>query len=159
MVSLPLPSYYRFWELLIAIGIRFKKTITKCTLQQIGGFQIFYKFYLSFFEFFILISNYTDWLEIWQEVLWAYLAISLNLLPIYKISINSKHVLTELILVWFANIRPETLWADWIYGDFLERATCILAGPHGINCANFRSLILCSDLWTWVGSTSPWMKK
>lgn len=63
--------------------------------------------------------------------------------------------LTDDMLVWLANIKPDTLCVLWIYGDFLERATCILAGPQGINCASFLSLILCKDLWTWVGSTSP----
>lgn len=43
-----------------------------------------------------------------------------------------------------------------MYGDFRDKATWILAGPHGINWASLRSLILCRDLWTCVGSTSPW---
>lgn len=57
--------------------------------------------------------------------------------------------LTAEILVWLANIRPLTLWADGMYGDFLESATCILAGPQGINWASFRSRILCKLLCTW----------
>lgn len=36
---------------------------------------------------------------------------------------NCSNILTELILVWLANIRPETLCAVCIKGDFLERAT------------------------------------
>lgn len=50
------------------------------------------------------------------------------------------------MLVWLANIKPDTLCVLCMYGDFLERATCMLAGPQGINCASFRSLILCNDL-------------
>ena len=33
----------------------------------------------------------------------------------------------------------------------------MLAGPHGMNWASFLSLILCKLLWTWVGSTSPYI--
>lgn len=60
--------------------------------------------------------------------------------------------------MWLASMSPETLWAVWTYGDFRERATCMLAGPQGINWTSFLSLILCRDLCTWVGSSSPWNK-
>ena len=31
--------------------------------------------------------------------------------------------LTEDMLVWLASMRPLTLWADWMCGGFLDKAT------------------------------------
>ena len=59
--------------------------------------------------------------------------------------------------VWLASMSPLTRCGLFTYGERRESATWILAGPHGINEQSCRSRILCSDLWTWVGSTSPWM--
>lgn len=89
--------------------------------------------------------------------------------------------------MWFAIIRPLTLWAEGRYGDFLDKATWMLAGPQGMKLASLRSLILWRLLCTYsqviqgefkystnmlkacgihedvtpvctcVGSTSPWM--
>lgn len=53
-----------------------------------------------------------------------------------------KLQLTDEILVWFAIIRPLTLCAEGKYGDRLDKATWILAGPHGIKLASFLSRIL-----------------
>jgi len=50
--------------------------------------------------------------------------------------------LTEAMLVWLAIIRPLTRWAEGRYGDFLDRATWMLAGPHGMKLASLRSRIL-----------------
>lgn len=61
------------------------------------------------------------------------------------------------MLVWLASISPLTRWLIGIYGLLFVNATCILAGPHGINVANLLSLILNKLLCTSVGSTSPWM--
>lgn len=52
-------------------------------------------------------------------------------------------VLTEEMLVWFAIIRPLTRCADGRYGDFLDSATWMLAGPQGMKLASFLSRILC----------------
>lgn len=60
------------------------------------------------------------------------------------------------MLVWLASMRPETRWLLWTYGLLRLNATWMLVGPHGMNCANLRSRIRCSDLCTCVGSTSPW---
>jgi hypothetical protein len=46
------------------------------------------------------------------------------------------HLHTEAILVWFASISPLTRWFVAMYGDFLVRATCIAAGPHGMKLAS-----------------------
>lgn len=62
--------------------------------------------------------------------------------------------LTEEILVWLAIMSPLTRWAEGRYGDFLDRATWMLAGPQGMKLANFRSRILCRLLWTWDGHRS-----
>lgn len=67
--------------------------------------------------------------------------------------------LTVDMLVWFASKRPLTRCGVWTYGDRLDRATWMLAGPQGINWAIRRSRILCSDLCTSVGSTSPERKR
>lgn len=50
------------------------------------------------------------------------------------------------ILVWFANMSPLTRCDIGMWGDFLVSATCILAGPHGMNVARRRSRILRRDL-------------
>lgn len=50
--------------------------------------------------------------------------------------------LTEEMLVWLAIIRPLTRWAEGRYGDFLDNATWMLAGPQGMKLASLRSRIL-----------------
>ena len=59
--------------------------------------------------------------------------------------------LTEEMLVWLAIMSPLTLWAEGRSGDFLDRATWMLAGPQGMKLASFRSRILCRLLCTWGG--------
>lgn len=56
--------------------------------------------------------------------------------------------LTEEMLVWLAIIRPLTRWADGRYGDLLDKATWMLAGPQGMKLASLRSRILWRLLWT-----------
>lgn len=68
-------------------------------------------------------------------------------------------VRTEQMLVWLANIRPETRWLLCTYGELRDKATWMLVGPHGMNCASLRSRIRWSDLCTCVGSTSPCFKR
>lgn len=98
---------------------------------------------------------------------------------------TQRGALTEEMLVWLAIIRPLTRWADGRYGDFLDKATWMLAGPQGMKLASLRSRILWRLLCTYsgaqnqslelpsnprpdaagnpdgrrtcVGSTSPWM--
>jgi len=71
----------------------------------------------------------------------------------------SRSGFTDEILVWLANIRPETRCAVGIYGDFLDKATWMLAGLQSMKLASFLSLILCRDLWTCPGSTSPYIEE
>ena len=54
----------------------------------------------------------------------------------------------HLMEVWLASMRPDTLWEVCTYGDFLDRATWMEAGPQGMKLANFLSLILWRDLCT-----------
>lgn len=53
------------------------------------------------------------------------------------------------MLVWLAIIRPLTRWAEGRYGDFLDKATWMLAGPQGMKLASFRSRILWRLLCTY----------
>lgn len=53
------------------------------------------------------------------------------------------------MLVWLAIIKPLTLWAEARYGDRLDKATWMLAGPQGMKLASLRSLILCRLLCTY----------
>lgn len=66
-----------------------------------------------------------------------------------KVTYHHGTVLTVEILVWLASIRPLTRWAVWMYGDLRDSATCMLAGPQGMNWASFLSRIRCRLLWTW----------
>ena len=56
-----------------------------------------------------------------------------------------KRVATE---VWLASIRPETRWLWEMYGDFLDMATWMEAGPQGMNFAISRSRMRRRDLFT-----------
>lgn len=42
--------------------------------------------------------------------------------------------------VWLASMRPDTRWLVLTYGDFLDRATWMDAGPHSMKEASLRSL-------------------
>ena len=47
--------------------------------------------------------------------------------------------------VWLAIIRPDTLLALSTYGLFLDSATCMLAGPRGMNRGGERGW--CAWMW------------
>lgn len=51
--------------------------------------------------------------------------------------------------MWLAIIKPLTRWADGRYGDLLDRATWMLAGPQGMKLASFLSRILWRLLCTY----------
>ncbi len=53
-----------------------------------------------------------------------------------------------------ASISPLTLWAVVTYGDFLDSATWMEAGPQGMKLASLRSRMRWRDLCTWKCCTS-----
>jgi len=89
----------------------------------------------------------------WQITVWLYIHKNIMIDSWSSIKCTQSHSFTKILtcemLVWLANIRPLTLCDVWMYGDFRDRATWMLAGPHGMNWASLRSLILCRLLCTW----------